>query len=123
MARGGSSSHREKMKTTTRSNRKARRRAARVKPLTTETCVDCRLHAARLPETHKARYNPPLGVMFKVKLGASIVRVCPRCRKLPWPEKTSLIPGAKPRIVAASLVERGYTSQAAVDRDGLRFEL
>lgn len=51
-----------------------RRRAA--------TCSNCRLHAARLDDAQKARYKPPLGAMFRIRLGSGgTVAVCPRCWK------------------------------------------
>lgn len=100
-----------------RSTRAARRRAAQARPLEDETCVDCRIHAARLPEELQARYQPPLGRMFRVRTtSGTVVRVCPRCRRLPFPD-------GKGGVVAASLVERGFTSQGAVNRAGLRIEL
>lgn len=76
------------------------------------TCPTCRLNAARLGEEQRARYQPPLGAMFKVRTkphrGGRLgyTHICPRCVRIPF------IRDGERQV--GSLVEQGYVSQRQV---------
>jgi hypothetical protein len=66
-----------------------------------DRCVECRLHWARLDEEQRARYDPPLGVKFRIRLkSGGTIDLCPRCAK----------------VGKETLLERGIRTQREASR-------